>query len=134
MRRRINLMPLKELNEISNTPLIDLSMLLLVTFLITYPLMEQGIHVNLPKAEAEELDPGRTRTITVDSEGNAFLDDAPVSLPALAEQMSLLGRADPDITVFVRADRDLKYGTVVDVLKILHNARISRTALVTQAE
>lgn len=134
MRRKTPLMPLKELNEISNTPLIDLAMLLLVTFLITYPLLEQGISVNLPQADAEELDPGRTRTITLDVEGNVFLDDTPVSLPALSEQMLQLGKADPTITVFVRADKDLKYGRIVDILKILYQARISRTALVTQAE
>lgn len=134
MPRKPSLTKLKELSEISYTPLIDLSMLLLVTFLITYPLMEQGIHVNLPRGKADELQPQSTRTVTLDIKGHLYLDDSPMALPQLAEEMNALGMSRPDITVFVRADKDLKYGRLVDVMQVLHDAKISRIALVTQAE
>lgn len=125
---------LKEISEINLTPLMDLTFILLIAFIITYPLIEQGIPVNLPKGDAEEMDPGETRTISVDAEGRYYLDDLPIDPAALASEMIELGRALPDVTVFIRADRDIKYGQVVEVLKILHGARITRTALVTQPE
>lgn len=132
MARKSSLAALKELSEISYTPLIDLSMLLLVTFLITYPLMEQGIHVNLPDGKADELQPSGFRTITVNIDGALFLDDKAISREELFEQMKTFRVVDPQGTVFVRADKNLKYGRVVDVMKTLHDARISRMALVTE--
>lgn len=134
MARKTNLMPLKEFNELSITPLIDLTFLLLITFIITYPLLEQGVHVNLPQAQADQLEPGKTRTITIDIKGSLYLDEQPVSAERLGGEMRMLGSADPDITVFVRADRDLKYAKVVDVMKILKDSGITRMALITQAE
>ena len=134
MARKSSLAPLKELSEISYTPLIDLAMLLLVTFLITYPLMEQGIHINLPVGKADDLQSRQFRTISVNAGGELFLDDKAVSLDELSSQMGVFRVTDPEGTVFVRADKDLKYGRVVDVMKVLHDARISRMALVTQAE
>lgn len=134
MPRKSPLIAIKELSEISYTPLIDLAMLLLVTFLITYPLLEQGIHVNLPRAKADELVPQQTRTITLNVEGNLYLDNIPVSLTQLTEEMMALGMADSTITVFVRADKDIKYGRLIEVMKVLHDANISKMALVTQAE
>lgn len=134
MARKSTLSSLKELSEINNTPLIDLSMLLLITFLITYPLMEQGIHVNLPTGKTDELEPQQARTITVNVKGELFLDNEPVTIEELAAKLQQFHSARPDGTVFVRADRDIRYGRVVDVMKALHGAQISRMALVTQAE
>lgn len=134
MRRRMSSFAAKELNEISTTPLIDISMLLLVTFLITYPLMEQGIHVNLPRGKADELRPQQTRNITVNISGEIFLDDQPTSAEDLQIELENLGRSIPDLTVYVRADKDLKYEKVMEIMRILHAANITRMALITRAE
>lgn len=134
MPRKPSLVVIKEFSEISYTPLIDLSMLLLVTFLITYPLMEQGIYVNLPSGKADELEPDQYRTITLNIDGNIYLDNALMSMDQLSAQMGLFGTSDPKATVFVRADRGLKYGRVVEVMRVLHDAHISRMALITQTE
>lgn len=125
---------LHAVGEINLTPMLDFAFLLLTVFLITYPLMEQGIHVNLPRGKAQELKADRSRTITVKLDGNLYLDNQPMSQTALASEMGRIGRGDPDMTVYVRADKDLKYGRVVDVMKILHDANISKMALVSQAE
>ncbi len=134
MPRKPSLVVIKEFSEISYTPLIDLSMLLLVTFLITYPLMEQGIYVNLPSGKADELEPDQYRTITLNIDGNIYLDNTLMSMDQLSVQMGLFGTSDPKATVFVRADRGLKYGRVVEVMRVLHDAHISRMALITQTE
>ncbi len=132
MARKTSLTSLKEISEINLTPLMDLTFILLIAFIITYPLIEQGVPMNLPKGRADELDMEETRTISVDSSGALFLDDQPVDLPDLRQQMIALGLTSPDATVFVRADEAIQYGRVMEAIKILHEAKITRTALVMQ--
>jgi len=132
--RKTPLTSLKQISEINLTPLMDLTFILLITFIITFPLIEQGIPIDLPKGKAEELEADRARTISLDKEGELYLDDSPVTLELLAVRMSELKRASPDAMVLVRADERLRYGRVVDVLKLLHETQIARMALVTEAD
>ena len=125
---------LKTVGEINLTPMLDFAFTLLTVFLITYPLMEQGVYVNLPSGKAAELKPERSRTISVRLDGALFLDDQPVTESQMIAEIDRVGRTDPSTTVFVRADRDLKYSRVMDIMRILHDAGISRMALVSQAE
>ncbi len=134
MSRRTTILSLEQIREINMTPLIDLTFLLLITFMITFPLMEQGIPVNLPRGKAEELDGRKTQNLTVDVKGNLYLNRVMVSKEQLAAEMAVLGQADPDAVVMVRADEKIEYGRLVEVLKILHEAKIARMALVTQPE
>lgn len=131
MARRTSIRPLQELNEINMTPLIDLTFLLLITFIITMPMVEQGIPVNLPKGKARDLDQTETRSITIDGTGGLFLDQAVITLEQLGAEMKSLAARDPDTTVMVRADDKLAYGRVVEVMRILNEAQITRMALVT---
>ena len=132
--RRQPLSTLREISEINMTPLMDLTFILLITFIITFPLIEQGIAINLPKADAAELSEADNRTISLDAEGVLYLDEQALDMDALAQAMTDLGAAAPDTTVYVRADETLDYGKVMEVMKILNKAGISRMALVTQAE
>ncbi len=125
---------IQPINEISNTPLIDISMLLLVTFLITYPLMENAVHVNLPKGKADEVQIQQSRNITLKLTGEILLDDRIITPIELESAMLGLRQQMPDATVFVRADKDLKYECVMDVMRILHAANVTRVALVTQVD
>jgi len=134
MGRRTSILALEQIKEINMTPLIDLTFILLITFIITFPLIEQGIQINLPRGKAAELDDSRMRTITVDADNNIYLDRQPITKVALAEEMQTLGKADPDITVMVRADEAIQYGRLVEVLQVLHDAKIARLALVTSPE
>lgn len=125
---------LRQISEINMTPLMDLTFILLITFIITFPLIEQGIPMNLPTADAEEMDDERARSISVDGEGTVYLDDVSLSLEELAHDMQILAAADPNAMVLVRADEGIEYGRVVEVLKILTDAKIARMALVTSPE
>lgn len=120
--------------EINLVPMLDFAFLLLTVFLITYPLMEHGVHVNLPRGKAAELKPERSRTVSVRLDGSLHLDNRPIPESQLVQEMNRLGKIDPTITVFVRADKDLKYSRIMDVMRILHEAGISKMALVSQAE
>ena len=125
---------LHAVGEINLVPMLDFAFLLLTVFLITYPLMEQGVHVNLPLGKASELKPDRSRTVSVRLDGAIFLDNRPVTENQMTVEMKRLGKTDPAITVFVRADKDLKYSRVMDIMRILHDAGLSKMALVSQAE
>ena len=134
MLRKSRLEPIKQISEINLTPLMDLTFILLITFIITFPLIEQGIPINLPKADAEPVDDLRSRTITVDADEVLYLDDEEVPAARLAEDLKKLGLADPDATILVRADEGIPYGSVMHVMRMLRDAKITRVALVTQAE
>lgn len=134
MARQTSLTSLKQISEINLTPLMDLTFLLLITFIITFPLIEQGIPVNLPKGKANVLSPDTAQTVTLNHEGALFLDDVAVSSEELGARMASLAKADPSLMVMVRADERIPYGDVARVLKVLHKAEVRRLALVTQEE
>jgi len=125
---------LKQISEINLTPLMDLTFILLITFIITFPLIEQGIAVDLPKGEASELSPERARTVTIDRSGKLYLDDAPIEFEALEQAMKEVGQMGADVSVMVRADQHVVYREVVKILKVLHDADVTSMALVTRAD
>lgn len=134
MARKPPSVSLKQISEINLTPLMDLTFILLITFIITFPLIEQGIPVNLPQGKARELTDETARTVTVDAEGRVYLDDHPISLDELEKVMTTIAAGETQVTVMLRADESIAYGSVVEVLKILNKARIGKMALVTREE
>lgn len=134
MTRRTSLSSMKPISEINLTPLMDLTFILLITFIITFPLIEQGIAINLPQANAEDLSSEKSRSITIDENEVMYLDDRKVTEQDLIVELNQIGKVDADVAVMIRADRNLKYGSVVKVMRILHDAGIKRMAMVTEAE
>jgi len=132
--RKYPLTASRPIGDLNFTSLMDMTFLLLITFIITFPLVEHGIPMNLPRGLAEDLKPDQSLTIAVDAKGKLFLDDSPITVDQLRRRVNELGRKDPDATVRIRADAALRYEEVVKVLKILHDARIARMALITQAD
>lgn len=123
-----------QISEINMTPLMDLTFILLITFIITFPLIEQGIPLNLPEGNATELANEESATISMDKGGLTYLNDVPIESDRLQARIEELAAAEPDLAVYVRANRELKYGDVAGVLMLLHDAGIVRVALATQAE
>ncbi len=134
MARRTALHRNRQISELNMTPLIDLTFLLLITFIITFPLIEQGIPVRLPKGKSSELDQSNTFSITVNQKGELFLDEVPTGEEALSAELKAKAEADPDVTILVRADEQIAYGKVVSVLRLMHDANITRMALVTDPQ
>ena len=134
MARRTALSRNRIISEINMTPLIDLTFLLLITFIITFPLIEQGIPVRLPKGKASELDQANTFTITLNDKAEIFFDEVPTGAEALAAELKAKAAENPDVTILVRADEEIAYGKVVAVLRLMHDANVTRMALVTNPE
>jgi biopolymer transport protein TolR len=122
------------MGDINVTPLVDVMLVLLIIFMVTTPLLHQGIQVALPRADARNL-PQKVQdplVLSIDRQGTVFLRDQPVPLPALADRIKeqLAGR--PDDTVFLKGDREVPYGRVIEVLDRLHRSGIVHVGMVTE--
>ena len=134
MSRRSSLVSLNQISDINMTPLMDLTFILLITFIITFPLIEQGVSINLPKGNASTISETSSRTISINAEGTYYLDDDLLSQSELREYLLKLSSTQPDQVIFLRADQTLPYGKVMDLIRMLHDAKISRMALITEAD
>jgi biopolymer transport protein TolR len=134
-KRRTSLISLRESNEINITSLMDIIVILLFAFIITMPIIEQSLPVNLPNAKAGPMDlTKKHHTIELSIKDGLSLDGAAMSLQRLEEKMREIGLANSKTTVYVRADEKIDYGRVVEVIQVLKNAKIETMGLVTQAE
>ena len=113
--------------------LIDLTFLLLVTFIVTLPALEQGVSIMLPQAKTDELPTKnkKANTITAAYPSGYFLNDKPITLDELETTLKGMVAEDADVPVLVRGDERLDYGTVMDVVKIVYKCKARRMALVT---
>ncbi len=119
--------------QIDMNSLIDLTFLLLVTFIVTLPALEQGVSILLPQAKTDELPTknGKANTVTVDSVGRIFLNNKPTTSEELEATLKAMAEADPDVPVLVRGDERIDYGSVMNVVKIIYKCKIRKMSLVT---
>ncbi|MBN2704542.1 MAG: biopolymer transporter ExbD [Pontiellaceae bacterium] len=135
MARRTSLVSLNQISDINMTPLMDLTFILLITFIITFPLIEEAIPLRLPKGKASDMSTVvESRSISLDRTGQLYLDDQPIAIESLLPAMKDVAAYAPDTTVYVRADFELQYGKVAEVMKILHDAGVTRAALAMEAD
>jgi len=122
------------LADINVTPLVDVMLVLLIIFMITAPMLHQGVEVTLPQAQAETL-PLRVEDpliLSVNRDGLVYIQDTPVHPSQLAERLLPILEARGDDTVFLKGDKDVAYGRVIEVLDILHQAGVTRIGMVTE--
>jgi TolR protein len=118
------------LSEINVTPLVDVMLVLLIIFMVTAPLMQQGIDVNLPKAKGKDLPPEERISIVVKKGGMLFLNDQPISKTDMMSKLTAISKLNPN--VFLRADKDVPYGTVVEIMGDIKEAGIEKLGMVTE--
>ena len=131
MRRRSRVERQKA--EIGMNSLIDLTFLLLVTFIVTLPALEQGISIMLPQAKTDQLPTKdkKANVVTIDKDSRIFFKDRPVTLDELETTLKAMAAEDPDVPVLVRGDERLDYGSVMNVVKVVYKCKVRRMALVT---
>ena len=123
----------KAYDEINVVPMLDLSYVLLVIFIIMTTASVQGIKVNLPKASATpSLAKPQTKAITIRDDGQIFLDTYPVTLQELEDRLRQLKAVNPSFPVVIKGDAKVSYEKVVDVLDLMGRLDITQLGLVTQ--
>lgn len=135
-RQRIRKRPMAEINVV---PYIDVMLVLLVIFMITAPLLTQGVKVELPKADAEAVESANDEPliVTVDAAGNYHLNIGEgtrkgISAEVLKKRVATVLRRKPKIQVLVRGDKDVNYGKVVRAMTLLKQAGVESVGLVTE--
>jgi biopolymer transport protein TolR len=120
--------------DINVTSLVDVAFVLLIIFMITAPMMQGGVDVRLPRAEARALEPKLGLVVSVDRQGRIYVDDAPFSFDDFrAAFRALVARRRPS-AVYLRADRAVPYGVVVRVLALIRTSGIQDVGLVAENE
>lgn len=130
----------KQMAEINVVPLIDVMLVLLIVFMITAPLITQGIKVDLPRADAEPVENADeiTLVVSINAEGSYFIslgaeeDPQPVALERIQEDVEKILAQNPAVPVFVEADESVNYGVVTRLMSTLATAGAENLRLITQ--
>ena len=132
MRRRRQGLPLN--SEINVVSLIDVMLLLLVIFMITAPMMQGGVDLTLPKADAKPMESKDALSITVNRSGAIVVDNTTLTLSQFRTTVRSLAMNRSKNGVYLRADQGVNYGLIVQLLAILNRAGINNVGLVTEPE
>jgi len=116
------------LSEINVTPFVDVMLVLLIIFMVTAPLLQQGIDINLPQAKGKEMPPAERIVITVKKDGKIYLDKTAVTITSLKAALAKKSSKE----VFLKADKDVPYGNVVTVMGELREMGIEKLGMVTE--
>lgn len=123
----------RPMSEINVTPLVDVMLVLLVIFIVTAPLMTSSIRLDLPQtAAARPSESDRKLTLVLARSGGMTIDDTPLETPALLARLRTVAQAHPDTEVQLRADANVPYGRVVEVIGLAQQAGLNRVGFVAE--
>lgn len=121
------------LSEINVTPLVDVMLVLLIVFMISAPLMQQGIQVDLPKANAPIMNELPDQLVlVVDKSKRVIMNGTALPEGTLRARLASIAKAKPEIQVFIQADKSIPYGYIAQVMAEVKQAKITRVGLVTE--
>ncbi len=129
-RRRPSYRPLSEINV---TPFVDVMLVLLIVFMVTAPLLTVGVPVDLPKVKAKSIaESEEPLVITVNAEGAVFIQDTEVAIENLVPRLKAITENKADTRIYLRGDKDINYGRVMEVMGTVNIAGFTRVALITE--
>ena len=120
------------LSEINITPMVDVVLVLMIIFMITSPMMITGINVDLPETSSNPIvEEDEPLTISVNSSGNVYIFDTEIKLKDLSSKVIAITKEKFDSRIFVRGDKNVSYGSIIDVIGELNASGFSKVALIT---
>lgn len=121
------------MSDINVTPFVDVILVLLIIFMVTAPMMVQGVNVSLPAVTADPLPAKEERVIvTIDRQQRVYINDYPVAMDFLQEKLAKILSGRQDREVFLRADKEIPYGRVVRVMAAVKAAGASKMGMITE--
>lgn len=136
MRRYSQRHNLSTVSEINITPLLDLAFVLLIIFMITTPLLENSMNLIIPSSGAANpaVKTGQVQTISIDRHEAIKINDKTVPAPELVARLVELKRANPDVAIVIRPDRELPVQKLISLMDALQRAQITKVGIATKAE
>ncbi|MCH2548553.1 MAG: ExbD/TolR family protein [Alphaproteobacteria bacterium] len=120
--------------DINVAPFVDVMLVLVIIFMVAAPLLNIGVPVDLPKATLKPLNESQEPLIiTINSAGKTYIQEAEVGENALIPRLKALTNANPDLRIFVRGDRSINYGRIIEVMGMISSAGFTKVALVAEA-
>jgi biopolymer transport protein TolR len=121
------------ISQINVTPLVDVMLVLLIIFMVTAPIIQQGVQVNLPQAKSSGI-PGTEEhlVVTIAKNGNVYLNDNVMTLAELGAKLRAIRKIDANKQVYLRADQDVRYGVVMKTIAEIKQAGIEKLGMVTR--
>ena len=127
------LYPYTPISQINITSLVDVTMVLLIVFILITPIMLHGINVQLPQASSERMNVSKDAvTISISKHGSLYLDNARVTYKSLKKRLKIIVGSTQNTCVIIKADKSVKYGKVVKILDIVRKSGVSRVGLPTR--
>ncbi|MGU3494704.1 protein TolR [Xanthobacteraceae bacterium A53D] len=122
-------------SEINVTPLVDVMLVLLIVFMVAAPMLTVGVPLDLPQTQAQSMNQDKDPlTISVNSKGQVFLQETEIKLDELPEKLKAIAQNGYEERIFVRGDKTVNYGSVMQVMGRLSAAGFKRVALVTETD
>ena len=122
------------MSQINVTPLVDVMLVLLIIFMVTAPMMQQGVQVNLPKADTKSLAPKEdTLVVSVEQSGKTFINSTEIAADQLKDKLTTMLAGREKREVFLKADQAVPYGDVVRVMAQIKGAGVERLGMVTES-
>jgi biopolymer transport protein TolR len=124
----------RPMSEINVTPLVDVMLVLLVVFMVTAPLLTVGVPVDLPQTQAPAInEPKEPTVITVNKDGAIFIQETSIPIDTLVAKLQAITGSNPDAVLYVRGDKDINYGRVLEVMSLVSAAGFRKVSLVAEA-
>lgn len=123
----------RPLSDINVTPVVDVMLVLLIVFMVTAPLLTVGVPVDLPETQAKSIaDPDEPLVVSIDSEGRIFIQETEVEIGNLVPRLQAITSNKPDTRIYVRGDRNINYGRIMEVMGSVNTAGFNRVALIAE--
>jgi biopolymer transport protein TolR len=123
------------MSEINVTPFVDVMLVLLIVFMVTAPMLTVGVPVNLPETNADSLpDDNEPLTVSINAKGEIFVQDTRVGYDDLVPKLLAISKNRTDTRIYVRGDKNLNYGRVIDIMGNLSGNGFTKVALITETK
>ena len=122
-------------SEINVTPLVDVMLVLLVIFMVTSPMLVAGVNIDLPStSSAPATGQDEPLSVTVDRQGQLYIQESPTTLAELTPKLRAISKENFETRIFVRGDKSVDYGKIIQVMAAINHAGFMRVALVTEID